>query len=92
MPRYLVEHSVSGAGELTTVELQDITQQSQRVQKELRYRIQWLQSTITEDRMICLYIAENEAIVKEYARRSGLPIERICRISAVICPASDILN
>ena len=92
MPRYLVEHPIPHAGELTAVELQAISQQSQRVQQELQDGIQWLQSTITEDRMVSLYIAENEAIIREHARRSGLPIERICRVSAVICPTSDILN
>jgi hypothetical protein len=92
MPRYIVEYPIPRAGQLTAVELQDISQQIQRVQREQQGRIQWLQSTITADRMVCLYIAENEAIIREHARRSGLPIERIFRVSAVICPASDILN
>ena len=92
MPRYLVEHPVPRAGELTAVELQAISQQSQRVQQELGDGIQWLQITITEDKMVSLYFAENEAVIREHARRSGLPIERIYKVSAVIFPASDILN
>ncbi|MDX1415065.1 MAG: DUF4242 domain-containing protein [Candidatus Promineifilaceae bacterium] len=89
MPRYLVERFVPGAGDLTAVELEAIAQQSSRVQQEMGAEIQWIHSTFTGDRMICLYIAEDEADIREHARLSGLPAERICRVSAVIGPAID---
>jgi hypothetical protein len=92
MPRYLVERFIPGAGDLTVEELKAIAQQSLRVQQELEAEIQWIYSTITDDRMICLYIADDDAIVREHARLSGLPISRISEVSAVIGPASDLLN
>ena len=92
MPRYLVERSIPRAGELTAGELKAIAWQSLRVQQEMEAEIQWLHSTITGDRMICLYIADDEEIIRVHARLSGLPISRICEVSAVFGPASDILN
>jgi hypothetical protein len=86
MPRYLVERSILNAGELTAVELNEIIQQSLRVQQELEAGLQWIHSTITAERMVCLYIADDEEIVREHARLSGLPIQRICEVSAVISP------
>ncbi len=89
MTRYLVERSIPRAGELTAVELKAIAQQSLRVQQELGAEIQWLQSTITADKMICFYVASDEAIIREHARRSGLPIEHISRVTAVLDPMTD---
>ena len=92
MPRYLVERSIPHAGRLTAVELKAITQQSLRVQQELEAEIQWIQTTITADKMVCLYIADDEEIVREHARLSGLPVSKICEVTAVIGPMSDVVN
>ena len=92
MPRYLVERSIPRAGELTAGELKAIAQQSLRVQQEMEAEIQWLHSTITADRMVCLYIADDEEIVREHARLTGLPIRRITRVSAVIGPMMNDLD
>ena len=89
MPCYLVEREIFHAAELTAVELQEIIHQSLRVQKGLMIGIQWLQAIITTDRMLCLFIAENEEIVRDHARLSGLPISRIDEVSAVIGPSID---
>jgi hypothetical protein len=89
MPRYLVERSISHAGELTSTDLKAITQQSLLVQREMEAGIEWIHSTITGDRMVCLYIADNKEIVREHARRSGLPIHRISEVTAIIGPGTE---
>ena len=92
MVRYLIERSIPHAAKLTAVELKAIIQQSLRVQQEIEAEIQWINTTITTDRMICLYIADSEEIIREHARLSGLPISRICEVTAVINPMSDVVN
>ena len=92
MPRYLVERSVPHAGELTAVDLNAIAEQGLLVQKNLKGRIQWINSTFTANRMISLYIADDETAVREHARRSGLPIQRISKVTAVINPTMDALG
>jgi len=47
----------------------------------------WEHSTITEDRIYCLYVAHDERMVVEHARRCGLPIQRISMVSALIDPS-----
>ena len=86
MPRYLVERLIPHAGELSAQELRAIVQQSLLVQQQQEANILWLHTTITADRMVCLYIADDETAVREHARRSGLPIQRISEVSAVIGP------
>jgi hypothetical protein len=68
MPRYLVERSIPRASELTAGELKAIAWQSLRVQQEMEAEIQWIQSTITGDRMVCLYVADDAKIVREHTR------------------------
>ena len=92
MPRYLIERSIAHADALTAGELRSIAQQSLRAQQELEAEIQWIHSMITKDQMVCLYIADDEEIVREHARLSGLPIRRITRISAVIGPMMNDLG
>jgi hypothetical protein len=91
MPRYLVERLIPHAGELTAIDLKNIVQQSMRVQQEMESWIQWMHSTVTEDRMFCLLIATDEEAVREHGLRSGLPIHRIMEVSAIIDPLMDDL-
>jgi hypothetical protein len=92
MPKYLIERFIPQAGELTVMELKAIVQQTLLVQQELEARIQWLHSTITADRMVCLYVAEDEALLREHARLSGLPIQRVSEVSAIIGPTMEALD
>lgn len=92
MPRYLVERSIPSAGELTAAELKALAQQSLRALQELEAEIQWIHSMIAADQMVCLYIADDEEIVREHARLSGLPIRRISEVSAVIGPMMNDLT
>jgi len=91
MPRYLVERLIPHAAELSGMELKAIAQQSLLVQQELGAEIQWVSSLVTADRMVGLYVADNEGILWEHARRSGLPIARISVISAIIGPMMEAL-
>jgi hypothetical protein len=89
MSRFLVERLIPRAGELTAQELKAISQQIMMVQQEMEAHIQWIHSAITADRMVCLYVADDESAVREHSRRSGLPIQRISEVSAIIGPLLD---
>lgn len=73
------------------MELKAIAEQVILVQKDFLGQIQWIYSVFTADRMVCLYMAEDEMSVREHARRSGLPIRKISKVTAVIGPMIDLL-
>jgi hypothetical protein len=50
--------------------------------------VQWLQSYVTGDKLYCVYIAPNEALIKEHATRSGFPANRISRVTGIIDPTT----
>ena len=88
MPKYLIERDVRGAGELTRYELTALSQRSCDVLRILGPEIQWVQSFVTGDRITCVYIAPNEELVREHARRGGFPVDRIDEIMTIIDPST----
>lgn len=88
MPRYVIEREVPGAGNLTDAQLREISQKSISVLRELGPQIQWLHSYVTGDKVYCVYLASDEAIIREHARRVGLPANRISAVRRLIDPTT----
>ena len=88
MPKYVIERELPGAGNLTSGELQAISAKSNEVLAGMDSRAKWLQSYVTDDKIYCVYVANDEAAVREHARSGGFPANTISRVSTVIDPAS----
>jgi hypothetical protein len=88
MPRYLIEREIPGAGNLSAAELAGISRRSCNVLREMGPEIQWIESYVTADKVYCVYIAPNEAAIREHADRGGFPASRISRVLARIDPTT----
>jgi hypothetical protein len=88
MPKFLIERTIPGAGRLSAAELQGISQRSCGVLRELGPAVQWLHSYVTADKVYCVYVAPDEAAVREHARRGGFPVDRVERITTSIDPTT----
>jgi hypothetical protein len=88
MPRYIVERGIPGVGDLAAVELSVIARKSCAVIADLGPHIQWVESYVTNDRIYCTYLAPNEEIIREHARRGGFPADRIAEVRSVIDPTT----
>ncbi len=89
MPKYVIEREIPGAGKLTPEQLQGISQKSCSVLKNLGPQIQWLESYVTDDKIYCVYIAPNEAMVREHAKQGGFPANRISEVRRIIDPTTS---
>src|SRR5262249_14642841 len=69
MPKFVMEREIPGAGNLTDAEIQEISRKSVSVLKGMGPEIQWLQSYVTGDKVYCVYLAPDEAAIREHARR-----------------------
>jgi hypothetical protein len=58
------------------------------VLREMGPHIQWIQSYVTPDKIYCVYIAPDDMMVREHARRGGFPANRVSEIMAGIDPAT----
>jgi hypothetical protein len=88
MPRFVIEREIPGAGQLSQQELHAISQKSCSVLQEMGPRIQWQESFVTGDKIYCVYIAPDEATVREHARKGGFPANAVSRVTSVIDPTT----
>jgi hypothetical protein len=88
MPKYLIEREIPGAGAMSPAELKAVSQTSCGVLRELGPAIQWIHSYVTGDKVYCVYIAPDEAMVREHAKRGGFPANRVSEIKSVIDPTT----
>ena len=88
MPKYVIERELPGAGSLTGDQLHGISQKSCNVLRNLGPEIQWVQSFVTADKIYCVYIAPNEALIREHARQGGFPATRVSKVTDVIDPTT----
>lgn len=88
MPKYVIERDIPGAGDLPAHALQNISETSCSVLRELGPSIQWVHSYVTGDKVYCVYIAPNEDIIREHAERGGFPANRISEVKTTIDPTT----
>ena len=88
MPKFVIERLIPGAGKLSPEELRNISQRSCAVLNELGPQIQWIQSYVTENKIYCVYIAPNEEVVREHAKRGGFPANHVVSVKTIIDPTT----
>jgi Protein of unknown function (DUF4242) len=88
MPKFVIEREIPGAGKLSDAELQEISRKSLAVLKGLGPEIQWLQSYVTGDKVYCVYLAPDENMIREHAKRMGIPANRISAVRRLIDPTT----
>jgi hypothetical protein len=88
MPKYVIERTMPGAGKLSDEDLKAVSRKSCDVLRELGARVQWQESYVTDDKIYCVYIADDPALVRRHAELGGFPADSIARVRAVIDPAT----
>lgn len=88
MPRYVIERHIPGAGAFSPDQLKEISMTSLGVLQIMGPKIQWVHSFVTDDVIYCVYIAPDEATIREHARRGGFPATRVSIVAAVIDPTT----
>ena len=88
MPKFLIEREIPNAGALSPAELQTISQRSCGVLRQLGPSIQWVQSFVTEDKITCIYIAQNAELIREHAQMGGFPADRVLEVVTIIDPTT----
>jgi len=89
MPKYVIERNIPGVGNLSTAELHGVALTSCNVLREMGPEIQWVQSYIVDDKTYCIYLAPDEDAIRQHARLSGFPANRISRVATILDPAAS---
>jgi Protein of unknown function (DUF4242) len=86
MKRYVIERSIPGVGKLSPEQLKVAAATSNVALAKLPGKVQWEHSYVVDDKTFCIYLAENEAAVKEHAQLSGFPANKITEVCTIIDP------
>jgi hypothetical protein len=86
MPQYVIEREIPNAGQLTDEELRAVSLKSIESLDSLGPQIQWLHSYVTENKIYCVYLAPDEDTVREHARRTGIPANRVSAVRRLLDP------
>jgi hypothetical protein len=86
MKDYLIERHIPGAEMLTPDQRAQAAAKSNAALAELGKGIKWINSMIVRDGTFCHYQAENEDIIREHARISGFPANKITEIAGDLGP------
>jgi hypothetical protein len=89
MRKYLIERRLPGVGKQTPGDLTAAAAKSNQVLRNLGTGVQWLNSYVTDDAIFCVYLAENEDLIRRHAVESGFPADKINSVRAVLDPASE---
>jgi cell division inhibitor SulA len=91
MPRYVIERDIPEIGSAEREALREAAKQSNTILAEMRAEkknIQWEHTYVAGDKTFCIYIADNEALIREHAQRSGFPATEVTEVRKVIDPVT----
>ena len=88
MKRYIIEREIPKIGSLEREQLQQGAAKSNQVLRQLGPDIQWLESFVTANKMYCMYLATDEALIHRHAELSGFPATKVTEISKLIDPTT----
>lgn len=86
MPKFVIERDVPGVGKLTERDKRAAAMKSVRALKDIGTDIQWIHSYVSENKTHCVYLASDEELIREHARLSGFPANKITKVDYIMEP------
>ena len=88
MKTFVIEREIPDAGKLTPEQLKSASQKSCSVLTEMGPDIIWDHSYVTANKIYCVYKAKSADLIREHAKKAGLPANSISEVGTVISPAT----
>ena len=88
MPKFVIEREIPAIGSATPEQLRATSQASCGALRTIGPQVQWVHSYVTEDKIYCVYLAPDEASIREHARLGGFPANRISPVLSTIDPTT----
>lgn len=88
MKRFVIEREMPSVGTLEREQMRAAAEKSNSVLRELGPDIQWVESHVTQDKIYCVYLAKDAALIRKHADISGFPANRISEVKRMIDPTT----
>ena len=86
--RFVIEREMPAVGTLEREQMRAAAEKSNSVLRELGPDIQWMESHVTQDKIYCVYLAKDAALIRKHAEMSGFPANRISEVKRTIDPTT----
>lgn len=86
--QFVIERDMPGVSNMSADQLREAARGSNAVLKAMGPDIQWVHSYVAGDKIYCVYNATSESLIREHAKKAGLPANRITPVAAVIDPTT----
>ena len=91
MKRFVIERDMPSVGTLEREQMRAAAEKSNSVLRELGPDIQWIESHVTQDKIYCVYLAKDVALIRKHADISGFPANKISEVKRVIDPTTAVM-
>ncbi|MSP42500.1 MAG: DUF4242 domain-containing protein [Alphaproteobacteria bacterium] len=88
MKKYIIERDLPAIGSAEREALKAAAQTSNKALAEIGTDIQWLESYVTADKTFCVYLAKDESLIHEHAKKSGFPANKVTEVRRMIDPTT----
>jgi hypothetical protein len=88
MKKFMIEREIPKVGALEGEQARQAAGKSNQVLHQLGADIQWVQSFVAADKMFCVHLAKDEALVHQHAELSGFPASKVTEIGKIFDPTT----
>jgi hypothetical protein len=88
MRRFVIERDIPKVGSFEREQLKGAAAKSNEVLAQLAPKVQWIHSYVAGDKTFCIYMAEDEAVIRKHAEMSGFPANKITEVRKMIDPTT----
>jgi hypothetical protein len=86
--KVIIEREIHNIGTADGNAIREVARKSNGIVEGFGGGIEWLEFFITGDKVYCVYLARDEAIIRKHAEKGGLPANRIVEVKRMMDPTS----
>lgn len=88
MRRFVIEREIPKVGAFDRDQMRGAASKSNECLAKLSPDIQWIHSYVAGDKTFCIYMAQDEAMIRKHAEMSGFPANKITEVRQMIDPTT----
>lgn len=88
MRKFIIERDLPEVGSLDRAALKAAAAKSNEALQQLAPAIQWVESYVAANKTFCVYLADNEEVIRRHSELSGFPANTITEVRRTIDPTT----
>lgn len=89
LKKFIIEREIPNVGTLEREQLREAAAKSNEALRQLGPAIQWVESYVADDKTFCVYLANDETIIRQHAGLSGFPATKVSAVKRIIDPTTE---